>query len=63
MYLFTLGLYLIANIGLATQSSFVGLLLLRMLQSAGISGTNPSSTSRSKGITALIRGFRIDGMS
>ncbi|KUJ17405.1 multidrug resistance protein [Mollisia scopiformis] len=38
MYLFTLGLYLIANIVLATQSSFFGLLLLRMLQSAGISG-------------------------
>ncbi|KAE8443092.1 hypothetical protein EG329_002336 [Mollisiaceae sp. DMI_Dod_QoI] len=49
MYLFTLGLYLIANIGLATQSSFVGLLLLRMLQSAGISGINPSSTFNSKG--------------
>ncbi|KAK0101615.1 hypothetical protein ONS95_006778 [Cadophora gregata] len=38
LYLFTLGLYLIANIGLACQSTFAGLLLLRMLQSAGISG-------------------------
>ena len=38
LYLLTLGMYLIANIGIAVQSSFVGLLLLRMLQSAGISG-------------------------
>jgi MFS family permease len=38
LYLVTIGMYLIANIGIAVQSSFVGLLLLRMLQSAGISG-------------------------
>src|SRR3989440_8552196 len=38
LYLVTLAMYLLANIGIAVQSSFVGLLLLRMLQSAGISG-------------------------
>ncbi|KAH7370028.1 major facilitator superfamily domain-containing protein [Rhexocercosporidium sp. MPI-PUGE-AT-0058] len=38
LYLFTLSLYLLANIGLACQSSFAELLLLRGLQSAGISG-------------------------
>lgn len=38
VYVITLSMYLIANIGIATQSSFSGLLLLRMLQSAGISG-------------------------
>lgn len=37
-YLVTLSIYLIANVGLALQGSFVALLLLRMLQSAGISG-------------------------
>lgn len=31
-------IYIIANIGLAVQRSYVALLLLRMLQSAGISG-------------------------
>jgi MFS family permease len=38
LYLLTLSMYLLANIGIAVQSSFAGLLLLRMLQSAGISG-------------------------
>jgi MFS family permease len=38
LYIVTLGMYLVANTGIALQSSFVGLLLLRMLQSAGISG-------------------------
>jgi hypothetical protein len=38
LYLLTLSMYLLANIGLAIQSSFTGLLLVRMLQSAGISG-------------------------
>ncbi len=38
LYAFTLTLYVIANIGIAVQHSFVALLLLRMLQSAGISG-------------------------
>lgn len=37
-YLVTLSIYLIANVGLAVQGSFLALLLLRMLQSAGISG-------------------------
>lgn len=38
VYLFTLSLFLCANIGIALQESFVALLLLRMLQSAEISG-------------------------
>ena len=38
VYMVTLSLYFCANIGIAVQKSFVGLLLLRMLQSAGISG-------------------------
>lgn len=39
LFLLTLTVYLMANIGLAVQRSFLALLLLRMLQSAGISGT------------------------
>ncbi|KAK7917293.1 hypothetical protein PG985_010901 [Apiospora marii] len=39
LYAATLTLYVAANIGIASQRSFVALLLLRMLQSAGISGT------------------------
>lgn len=38
VYMVTLSLYLCANIGIAVQNSFLALLLLRMLQSAGISG-------------------------
>lgn len=38
LYVVTLVIYLLANIGIALQDSFVALLLLRMLQSAGISG-------------------------
>ena len=38
VYLFALSVYLVANIGLALQSSFPALLVLRMLQSAGSSG-------------------------
>lgn len=38
LYVLTLSIYVIANIGIALQDSFVALLLLRMLQSAGISG-------------------------
>ncbi|KAL8821640.1 MAG: hypothetical protein Q9223_000332 [Gallowayella weberi] len=37
-YMITLLVYFCANIGIALQDSFVALLLLRMLQSAGISG-------------------------
>ncbi|KAL8808903.1 MAG: hypothetical protein Q9200_003907 [Gallowayella weberi] len=37
-YMITLVVYFCANIGIALQDSFVVLLLLRMLQSAGISG-------------------------
>lgn len=39
-FLFALLVYIMANIGLAVQTSFPALLLLRMLQSAGISGTS-----------------------
>lgn len=38
LYAFTITLYVLANIGIALQHSFVALLLLRMLQGAGISG-------------------------
>lgn len=38
LFLVTLATYFVANIGLAVQSSFPALLMLRMLQSAGISG-------------------------
>ena len=38
VYMVTLSLYFCANVGIALQKSFVALLLLRMLQSAGISG-------------------------
>ena len=38
VYVLTLVIYLIANIGIALQHPFVALLLLRVLQSAGISG-------------------------
>lgn len=41
IYLITLSLYFCANIGIALQNDFVALLLLRMLQSAGISGKSP----------------------
>ncbi|KAH0555807.1 hypothetical protein GP486_006251 [Trichoglossum hirsutum] len=39
VYMLTFAIYLVANIGLAKQNSFVALLLLRCLQSAGSSGT------------------------
>ena len=35
----TLTLYFFANVGIGLQDSFAALLVLRMLQSAGISGT------------------------
>lgn len=38
LYVITLSIYVLANMAIALQSSFVALLLLRMLQSAGISG-------------------------
>ena len=39
VYLMTLSLYFAANIGLALQNNYASLLGLRMLQSAGASGT------------------------
>lgn len=39
IYVPALTIYLVANIGLAAQRSFPALLVLRMLQSAGSSGT------------------------
>lgn len=38
LYVITLSIYVLANMAIALQNSFVALLLLRMLQSAGISG-------------------------
>jgi len=39
VYLLTLGVYCIANVGLAVQNSWTALFVLRMLQSAGGAGT------------------------
>ncbi|KAF2969968.1 hypothetical protein GQX73_g3601 [Xylaria multiplex] len=39
IYILALSIYFVANIGLALQSSYPALLVLRMVQSAGISGT------------------------
>ncbi|KAH9898723.1 major facilitator superfamily transporter [Xylariomycetidae sp. FL2044] len=39
IYIFALSVYLVANIGLALQNSYAALLVLRMVQSAGSSGT------------------------
>ena len=39
IYILALSIYLISNVGLALQNSFPALLVLRMLQSAGSSGT------------------------
>ncbi|KJK75173.1 hypothetical protein H634G_09519 [Metarhizium anisopliae BRIP 53293] len=39
IYALALSVYLVANLGLALQDTYVGLLFLRMLQSAGSSGT------------------------
>ena len=38
----TLGVYILSNVALAIQRSFAALLVLRMLQSAGISGISAS---------------------
>ena len=38
VYVVILSIYIVANIGLAVQSSFPALFVLRMIQSAGISG-------------------------
>ena len=38
LYIITRSIYVLANMGIALQGSFVALLLLRMLQSAGVSG-------------------------
>ena len=39
VYILTFSLYFAANIGLAVQNSYTALLILRMVQSAGSSGT------------------------
>ena len=44
VYLFTLGIYLAANVGLALQSNYTALLVLRAMQSAGSSGSNSGSS-------------------
>lgn len=38
VYLLTMGIYCMANVGLALQSSWTALFVLRMLQSAGGAG-------------------------
>ena len=43
VFLLMLSIYLVANVSLAAQSSFAALFFLRMLQSAGSSGTISSS--------------------
>ncbi|KAI0867580.1 major facilitator superfamily domain-containing protein [Hypoxylon argillaceum] len=48
LYAVTLTLYVVANVGIARQRSFVALLLLRMLQSAGISGKPPPTNQSSE---------------
>jgi MFS family permease len=40
-----LGIYVVANVGLAVQRSYSALLILRMVQSAGISGETSKSKS------------------
>jgi MFS family permease len=52
----SLSIYVTANIGLALQRSFVALLLLRMLQSAGIAGAKVNFLC--EGIDSLI-GYRV----
>ena len=42
VYIVLLAIYVLANVGIALQKSFVGLLLLRILQSAAISGWSDS---------------------
>lgn len=46
LFLLSLATYFVANLGLAMQSSFPALLMLRMLQSAGISGKRHDMESR-----------------
>lgn len=41
IYILALSLYFVANLGLALQNTYAGLLVLRMLQSAGSSGLLP----------------------
>ena len=43
VYLLTLGIYCVANVGLALQDSWTALFILRMLQSAGSAGTGLST--------------------
>lgn len=42
IYLLALSMYFVANLGLALQDTYAGLLVLRMLQSAGSSGLFPN---------------------
>ena len=42
VYLLTMGIYCVANVGLAIQSKWAVLFILRMLQSAGSAGLKPS---------------------
>lgn len=44
VFIVALLIYVAANVGLALQRSYAALLVLRMVQSAGISGESPSPT-------------------
>lgn len=63
IYVLALTIYLVANIGLAAQRSFPALLVLRMLQSAGSSGTISLGYGIISDITTLTeRGFYVSIM-
>ena len=51
LYIITPSIYVLANMGIALQGSFVALLLLRMLQSAGISGESGLPGPRERRMT------------
>ena len=51
VYLLTMGIYCVANVGLAVQSSWTALFILRMLQSAGGAGACFSFLFRKHGQT------------
>ena len=55
VYVLALGLYFVANVGLALQNDFAALLVLRMVQSAGSSGVY----SKWNRCTFNVRGSRL----
>ncbi|KAL2670027.1 hypothetical protein Neosp_014907 [[Neocosmospora] mangrovei] len=59
LYAITLTLYVVANVGIALQRSAVALLLLRMLQSAGISGEQTASFTHAIELTMAVGTFSV----